>query len=320
MKHLPLLAGFLLNMAAACGFQVGSARADDPTAVAVPLAGVQPFHWRESSAVIKGRYPGLSCEGYYFPEQYDLVCTKRSGSDPNERFKLLFKGDKLVYAYVSWVVASGVEKFEKQQLAFLNGFYQQKAQLAAGEISYRWRTDNAFAIFSCPDVFCILRLVPAEDILARPRPDLAGPVGFYDLELGSATTDDLARVARANNWRVKEQENTAKPPVEGAAVKEFLAQNIGLDDLHSLKLVFRNNRLAEISYWFVDPGAESGQYRKTREDYFGAFSARYGEPVQDDGKSCRFSLNRGAHGHVSVVMSYRGSHDILRSIVFSQAR
>ena len=319
VKRIPVINVFLLQIAVLFCFQCQSAFADDRTAVAIPLAGVQSFHWRESSAAIKGRYAGVACEGYEFPEQYDLVCTKRSESDPNERFKMLFKGDKLVYAYVSWVVASGIEQFGKQKLSFLNRFFRQEGYLPEGEISYHWRTDNAFAVFSCPDVFCILRLAPAEDILSTPRIGFPGVVSLYDLVLGSSNTDDLARVARANNWRVQERENTAKPHGESAGVKEFLAQNIGIDDMHGLKLVFKGNRLSELSYWFVDPGAKKAMYRKAGKNYFGALSATYGMPVEDDGYSCRFYVNKGAYNEVSVVMSYMGSHDMLRSISFRYA-
>ncbi len=298
------------------GFTSTAAFAGNPLSVRIPVDGYPEIQWGDAPEKLMAKYGGYSCEKDELIYFYDMVCTKKTTKNANEKLRLFFKNNGLSFAYVTWGMIPGISQFKKQKLADYNAFFGKEGYLPPMEIVYRWRIENAAASFSCADVFCTLRFAPEEDILARPGNSKDARVSLYGLALGSATIDELARIAMAYSWRVREISTSSRETADTADKQVYLAQNIGLEDIHSLKLLFNNKKLIEITYWFVDPASTEPSHKKTREDFFSALKERYGMPAQDEGGLSRFYVHKDTIDEVTITVDYKESKNVLRSITY----
>jgi hypothetical protein len=298
------------------GFMSTAAIAGNPLSVRIPIDGYPEIQWGDAPEKILAKYSGVSCGKDELINLYDKVCTKKSTKNANEKLRLFFKNDSLCFAYVTWGMIPGISQFKQQKLADYNSFFGKEGYLPPLEIVYRWRIENAAASFSCADVFCTLRFAPQEDILSRPGSNRDARVSLYGLALGSATIEDLARIAMAYSWRVSEISPSSRDTADTADKQVYLAQNIGLEDIHSLQLLFSNKKLMEITYWFVDPVSTEPSHKKTREDFFSALKERYGMPAQDEGGMSRFYAHKGTIDEVTITVDYQESRSVLRSITY----
>jgi hypothetical protein len=314
---LPLIKPLLLCCCLVMtGFMPTAAVAGNPLSVRIPVDGFPEIQWGDAPEKIMARYSGFSCQKDELIYFYDKVCTKKSTKDANEKLRLFFNNNSLSFAYVTWGMISDISQFKKQKLAEYNSFFGKEGYLPPLEIVYRWRIENAAASFSCADVFCLLRLAPEEDILSGPGNGKDARVSLYGLALGSATVDDLTRIAMAYSWRVREISPSSRDTIGTAARQVYLAQNIGLEDVHSLKLLFNNKKLIEITYWFVDPVSTEPSHKRTREDFFSALKEHYGLPAQDEGGISRFYANKDTVDEVTITVDYKESKNMLRSVTY----